>query len=104
MICATDTKSNNYFCHALDLEAGGKSVSRCLGHGDSIDGFSTSTGDSNVFLTSCTDGFARLYDVRHPLPVMTFATARNLEPVPAAVLAHPNGIPCKFDVRHCIGD
>lgn len=97
LICATDRKSKNYLCHALDFEAGGRTVARYLGHGDSINDFSTSAGDPNVFLTSCSDGHARLYDVRHPLPTMTLATAYPLEAGTTAILAHPDGIPCKLN-------
>ncbi|CAA7265529.1 unnamed protein product [Cyclocybe aegerita] len=95
MLCGLNTrKGEYYYCHAFDHEAGGKLTTRYLGHGGSVDGFSASVNaDPNVFLTWCSDGHARLYDVRHPLPVLTIASAKHLEPMPAAVLAHPDGIP-----------
>lgn len=97
LICGTNRKSKNYLCHSLDFEAGGKTVTRYLGHGDSVNDFSTSAGDPNVFLTSCSDGHARLYDVRHPLPTMTLTTYSPLEAGATAVLGHPDGIPCKLN-------
>ncbi|TFK40026.1 hypothetical protein BDQ12DRAFT_481205 [Crucibulum laeve] len=33
---------------------------------------SSSSGDPNIFLSSWGDGFSRLYDVRCPLPMLTF--------------------------------
>ncbi|KAI0789839.1 hypothetical protein C8Q75DRAFT_806502 [Abortiporus biennis] len=32
----------------------------------------TSLGDPNTFVSASTDGYARLYDFRHPCPVLTF--------------------------------
>ncbi|KAF8962735.1 hypothetical protein BDZ97DRAFT_1090029 [Flammula alnicola] len=96
MLSATDKSSGKYHCHALDLEARGKVVSRYLGHGGSVDGFSTSPADPNVFLTWCSDGFARLYDIRQVLPVITMASAKIPDDLPAAVLAHSDGIPFIF--------
>lgn len=37
---------------ALDLGHGGKTTARYLGHGGSIDGFSTSEADPNIFVTA----------------------------------------------------
>ncbi|KDR76362.1 hypothetical protein GALMADRAFT_247801 [Galerina marginata CBS 339.88] len=98
MLCGTNAKedSQTYFCHAFDVEVGGKAVTRYLGHGGSVEGFSTSAADPNVFLTYCGDGHARIYDVRQVLPVLTIASASQLEHMPAAVLAHPDGVPFAF--------
>lgn len=95
MLCGSNVGSHNFDCHAFDLEAGGKPVVRYLGHGGSVDGFSTSVGDPNVFLTWCSDGYARLYDTRQVLPVVTIAGGAQLEHLPSAVLAHSDGIPCQ---------
>lgn len=95
MLCGSNPESQNFYCHAYDLEAGGKPVVRYLGHGGSVDGFSVSVGDPNIFLTWCSDGHARLYDTRQVLPVVTIAQGSELEHLPSAVLAHPDGIPCK---------
>ena len=111
MLCGMESKENNNYCHAYDLQAEGKMTARYLGHGGCVNGFSSSpSGDPNMFLTWCMDGHARLYDIRHPTPVMTIAGAKHLEPMPAAVLVHPDGIPCKSFVsfnscrcyNHCI--
>ncbi|KAF9524849.1 hypothetical protein CPB83DRAFT_819534 [Crepidotus variabilis] len=98
MICGMDDKSSNNFCHAYDLQAGGRIVSRYLGHGGAVEEFSTvPSADPNLFLTRCTDGHARLYDVRHPLPVATIVGARDqLELMTGAALAMPNGHPFAF--------
>jgi len=95
MLCGMNPRSANNFCHAYDLQAEGKIASRYLGHGGAAEGFSTVGSDPQVFLTRCEDGYARLYDVRHPLPVMTIAASKNLDPLTAAVLAKPDGIPCR---------
>ncbi|KAH9859104.1 hypothetical protein C2E23DRAFT_34630 [Lenzites betulinus] len=98
MLCAENSrKSEKYACYTLDLEAGaGKIVSRFLGHGGNVAAFSTSAGDANVFLTACADGYARLYDVREPLPVMTIDAGKSGEFCDAATLVHPDGIPIIF--------
>jgi WD40 repeat protein len=83
-----------YYCRLLDLEHSGKCVTRYLGHAGKINNFSTSKGDGNLFVTACRDGFARLYDVRTPLPAITIQTGIDLRNCSAATLCHPNGIPC----------
>ncbi|KAI0671382.1 WD40-repeat-containing domain protein [Trametes maxima] len=85
-----------YGCYLIDLEDNGKKVVRFLGHGGGLSDFSTSAGDPNVFATACTDGYARLYDVRHPLPVMTFNAGHSSEFCPAVELVHPDGLPIIF--------
>lgn len=92
MLCTGDLLQQ-MSCLALDLEHGGKILTRYLGHGGDIEDFSTSTADSNVFATAASDSFARLFDIRQPLPVMTF-NAQNRDGACSAVqLAHPDGIP-----------
>jgi WD40 repeat protein len=99
MMCAADPKkTNGYSTVAVDLEGGGKSMGRYIGHGAELSagGITVSAspeGDKNVFLTSCMDGLARLYDVRHPLPVLSMDCGRRSEGCPTAVLMHPDGIP-----------
>ncbi|OBZ72477.1 hypothetical protein A0H81_07646 [Grifola frondosa] len=61
-----------------------------------VENFSTSDGDKNVFLTAGSDGFARLFDVRHPLPVITLNSGSTMEYCPDAILVHPDGIPTVF--------
>lgn len=94
MLCGTNgQKDGRYACVALDLEHGGKIVSRYLGHGGDVEDISTSEGDAHIFATAGADGYARLYDVRQPLPVLTFAHGHQMEYCPAVVLVHPDGVP-----------
>lgn len=89
-----------YDCRAMDLEQGGKSVMRFLGHGGAINAFSTSGGDLNVFVTAAEDGYARVYDVRSPLSVLTIQASLRDNPwvnCTSAVVCHPDGIPCTFN-------
>lgn len=82
-----------YGCYALDLEAGGKKVTRFLGHGGHVEAFALSDGDANTFVTGCSDGYARMYDVRHPLPVTTLDAGNSDEFCSAVQFAHPDGVP-----------
>jgi WD40 repeat protein len=99
IICAANPeKTNGYSMVAVDLEGGGKSIGRYIGHGGelSANGIAVTAspdGDRNVFVTACMDGLARLYDVRHPLPVLSMDSGRSGEGCPAAVLIHADGIP-----------
>ncbi|KAF5342363.1 hypothetical protein D9611_001753 [Ephemerocybe angulata] len=95
MITATDGRSLQYHCRAFDIEQA-KCTTRYLGHGGGINQISTSRGDSNVFCTAGTDGFARLYDVRVPLPTITIEAAACQTNCGAAVVCHPDGIPYMF--------
>jgi WD40 repeat protein len=111
MICAADPKktragggegSCSYSTVVVDLEDGGRSVQRYVGHGAELSAGGIATdpaGDPNVFLTACLDGYARLYDVRHPLPVLTMNSGGGKEGCPAAVLLHPDGTPSSFLFR-----
>ncbi|KAG8745502.1 hypothetical protein FRC10_007849 [Ceratobasidium sp. 414] len=85
--------SDSYDCFTIDLEHEGKITSRYLGHGGKIADLSVSGGDPQLFLTACSDGYARLFDLRTPLPVLTFDACQQNEYCDAAVLAHPDGIP-----------
>ncbi|KAG9105081.1 hypothetical protein FRC07_009652 [Ceratobasidium sp. 392] len=89
MICHSD----NYDCDTVDLEHNGSLVSCYIGHGGTVKDLSVSTTDPQVFLTACGDGFARLFDIRTPLSILTFDACQQNEPCYAAVLAHPDGIP-----------
>jgi WD40 repeat protein len=96
MLCGTEQyQCDRYYCHAIDLEHGGKVSARYLGLGGSVTGFSTSQGDQNCFTVGASDGFVRLYDCRSLLPVLTLAVSPkdNEEFQPTAVLCHPEGIP-----------
>ncbi|KAI0719179.1 hypothetical protein C8T65DRAFT_637110 [Cerioporus squamosus] len=86
----------HYGCFVLDLEHGGKKAMRFLGHGGHVQQFSVSAGDPNVFATAGGDGYARLFDVRHPLPVMTFDHGRCKEFCMTVELIHPDGVPVLF--------
>jgi WD40 repeat protein len=105
MICGADpSKTNRYSTVAVDLEGGGKSVGKYIGHGAELSagGIAISAspeGDKNMFVTACMDGLARLYDVRHPLPVLSMDSGRRSEGCPAAVLIHPDGIPSALTIH-----
>ena len=98
-------ESHAYGCYMIDLGEGGRKVTRFLGHGgNAIEGFSTSVGDANVFATACADGYARLYDIRHPLPVLTIDAGKRGEFCTSVQFVHPDGIPSRFCRRrsNCI--
>ncbi|KAI0635599.1 hypothetical protein C8Q77DRAFT_1155387 [Trametes polyzona] len=97
--------SKRFGCYAVDLEHGGATAARFLGHGGNVTAFSTSAGDPNVFATACGDGYARLFDVRHPLPVLTLDAGKSSEFCLAVQLIHPDGIPTVFtggDRSECV--
>ncbi|KZP24576.1 hypothetical protein FIBSPDRAFT_735589 [Athelia psychrophila] len=96
MLCVSDSaRSEVYSCHALDLESG-KIVDNYLGHGGTVNNISTSAADPNVFLTSSDDGYVRLFDTRHHLPVLTLNVGKSSDGCDAAVLCHPDGVPSIF--------
>ncbi|KAI0663899.1 WD40-repeat-containing domain protein [Cubamyces menziesii] len=88
--------SGGYACLALDLEHGGRRAARYLGHGGDVTRITTSPGDPNLFVTAAGDGYARLFDARRPLPVLTIETSIQHEGCVDVVLVHPNGIPTLF--------
>jgi len=97
MIIASDPRESScYSCVSVDLEHDGKTVVKYLGHGGGVNGISTSPGDTNMFVSACDDGFARLFDVRHPLPVLTFKAGHPDGACEAAVMSHPDGIPSAY--------
>ncbi|CAE7182037.1 unnamed protein product [Rhizoctonia solani] len=100
VVCVEDpSNEGRYSCIGIDLEAG-KTTSYYLGNGGGVSAFSVSTADPQLFLTACNDGFARLYDVRRPLPVITFDACGQDEFCEAAALAYPDGIPVVFTGTH----
>ena len=102
MLCGTSgQKDGRYACASLDLEHGGQIVSRYLGHGGDVEDISTSEGDAHTFATAGADGYARLYDVRQPLPVLTFDHGYQMEYCSAVVLVHPDGIPSASEPLVC---
>ncbi|KAJ7128668.1 hypothetical protein C8R44DRAFT_873362 [Mycena epipterygia] len=97
MLCTSNpAESEDYSFISLDLEHGGKTVVRYFGNGGGIGDFSTSKGDPNAFLTGASDGHARLYDTRMPLPVLTFCAGSGDEDCGGVALIHPDGIPAVF--------
>ncbi|KAI0719187.1 WD40-repeat-containing domain protein [Cerioporus squamosus] len=84
----------HYGCVLMDAD--GRRAARFLGHGGYVLDLSVSPGDAHIFATACSDGYARLFDVRQPLPVMTFNAGRLSEDCPAVQLAHPDGAPSLF--------
>jgi WD40 repeat protein len=97
MLCSLNRDSEQFKCHAIDLADGGvKPKARYLGHGGEIESFSTSKGDTNLFVTSADDGYVRVFDQRHPLPIRTIrGGSSGSEAPPCAALCHPDGLPCK---------
>ncbi|KAL0578097.1 hypothetical protein V5O48_003915 [Marasmius crinis-equi] len=94
VLCASEARSE-YSLISVDLEAGQR-VQRYIGHGGAINTFSTDAVSApNTFLSSCSDSYARIYDSRQPLPVLTFE-AENDSSCKAAVYAHPNSLPFVF--------
>ncbi len=97
LLCAEDAEeSGGYTFMSIDVEHGGKRVARYIGHGGEVDKIATSPGDPNVFVTAGSDGYARLFDVRRPLPVLTFNTGLQRDGCTDVVLVHPDGIPSEF--------
>lgn len=94
MLCGTPLNGKTFHCHAVDLNNGGATVARYFGHGGTVQGFSTSPGDPNVFLTICEDGKARIFDVRTPVPTMTILGTVDREPLSSAIIVHADGVPC----------
>ncbi|CDO74500.1 hypothetical protein BN946_scf184979.g55 [Trametes cinnabarina] len=83
-------------CVALDFEHGGRRAARYLGHGGDVVRITTSPGDPHMFATAASDGYARMFDVRRPLPVLTVETSIQHEGCADVVLVHPDGIPTLF--------
>ncbi|CAE6417443.1 unnamed protein product [Rhizoctonia solani] len=96
LLCAEYFDLIKYGCVSIDLEHGGKTTARYLGHGGAVSDFSVSATDPQVFLTACHDGYARLFDVRQPLPVITLDACGADGVCEAIALAHPDGIPTVF--------
>ncbi|OSC98276.1 WD40 repeat-like protein [Trametes coccinea BRFM310] len=85
-----------YSCVAIDLEHGGRRVARYLGHGQDVEKITSSPGDPRLFATAGSDGYARIFDVRRPLPVITFQTDTSGDACSDVVFVHPDGIPTLF--------
>jgi hypothetical protein len=102
LLCAEYFDLIKYGCVSVDLEHGGKSVVRYLGHGGAVSDFSVSAMDPQMFLTACHDGYARLFDVRQPLPVITLDACGADAFCEAVVLAHPDGIPSTYTTLSCV--
>ncbi|CAE7057717.1 unnamed protein product [Rhizoctonia solani] len=100
VVCAEYSNGGgSYSCIGIDLEVA-KTTTYYLGHGAGVSDFSVSLADPQLFLTACNDGFARLYDARRPLPVVTFDACRQNEFCGGITLAHPNGVPIVFTGAH----
>ncbi|CAE6507075.1 unnamed protein product [Rhizoctonia solani] len=97
VICA-EPYSNSEGCRtclSIDFEHNGRTVAHFKGHRDNISDISTSSADSRVFLTSCHDGRARLFDIRRSYPVIEFKAGHKYD-CQSVALAHPDGIPIVF--------
>ncbi|KAL1739752.1 hypothetical protein HDZ31DRAFT_22604, partial [Schizophyllum fasciatum] len=80
---------------AMDLRDNGKIAARYLGHTGEITDISSSEGDPNAFITAGDEGVVRLFDVRHPLPQISFKCA-EMEKTYSALYVHVDGIPVVF--------
>lgn len=97
MLCAEDGQYGLRVA-SLDLEHGGAVVARYLGHGGAVRKFSTSPGDAHLFAAACrSDGFARLYDIRTPLPIITICAEGN-DSLTGDVFTHIDGLPSKLSM------
>ncbi|TFK79671.1 hypothetical protein K466DRAFT_592276 [Polyporus arcularius HHB13444] len=97
LLCAEGAEeSGGYAFMSIDVEHGGKRVARYIGHGGEVDKIATSPGDPHVFVTAGSDGYARMFDVRRPLPVLTFNTGLQRDGCTDVVLVNPDGIPTLF--------
>ncbi|KAF5339697.1 hypothetical protein D9758_014900 [Tetrapyrgos nigripes] len=101
VLCAQDSmKTRKYGMVMVDLEAGGKEVGRFIGHGAGVTKITTGGAlqegqGGHVFCTGCSEGMARIYDVRQRVPVLTVEGDIG-EGSCSAVLAYPDGIPVIF--------
>ncbi|KAJ7184810.1 hypothetical protein C8R46DRAFT_1343810 [Mycena filopes] len=94
LLCGADMDvSRDCACVAVDLAHGGRTAARYLGHGGGIHAFSTSAGEPQVFATAASDGHARLYDQRVPLPVLTLRAGSAAECCGGVLFVHPDGVP-----------
>ncbi|RDX57037.1 hypothetical protein OH76DRAFT_1424594 [Lentinus brumalis] len=97
LLCAERRRDTEGFsCISMDIEHGGRRVTRYLGHGHDPEKFATSPSDPNVFWTAGADGYARMFDIRRSLPVLTFDTGRQSDACAGIVWIHPDGIPTLF--------
>ena len=80
-------------CLNIDLQASCKIASRHLGHGGSVNGFSTSPVDAKTFLTSCNDGIVRLFDIRESLPCLSIDAGDQRELISSVLYVHVDGLP-----------
>ena len=103
MICAVDPKKTgvgvgarawgeySFSTSVVDLEGGGRSVQWFVGHGGELDGITTDpVGHPNMFMTACSDGYVRLFNVRLPLPALMINSGVGKEGCAAVVLLHPD--------------
>ncbi|CAE6407089.1 unnamed protein product [Rhizoctonia solani] len=100
VLCAEYAReAGKYSCVGIDLETG-RSTAYYLGHGADVSAFSVSSDSPQLFMTACNDGFARLFDLRRPLPVVTLDSTGQSEFCESVALAHPDGIPIVFTGTH----
>ncbi|KAG8729421.1 hypothetical protein FRC11_008812 [Ceratobasidium sp. 423] len=94
VLCTERTHNN---CIAIDLEHGGTTIARYKGHHSPVTHVSTSAADPQVFLTSSyNDGYARMFDVRHPQPILALKVKQGGVSCGPIALTHPDGIPSKL--------
>jgi len=83
-----------YRCVQLDVETG-QVATYWLGHGAHLASVHTSPADPWLFVTACSDGVTRLYDVRQPAPVLAVYSSVH-EGIHSSLLVHVDGQPYIF--------
>ncbi|KAL1670641.1 WD40-repeat-containing domain protein [Schizophyllum commune] len=78
---------------ARDMEDQGKVTAYYTGHGGFFNTITSSDADPNAFLTATTDSLVRLFDVRQPLPQLTFDCGESSISKIVAHYMHVDGLP-----------
>ena len=80
---------------ARDMEDQGKVTAYYTGHGGFFNTITSSDADPNTFLTATTDSLVRLFDVRQPLPQLTFDCGESSISKIVAHYMHVDSLPGK---------
>ncbi|KIK52747.1 hypothetical protein GYMLUDRAFT_1028494 [Collybiopsis luxurians FD-317 M1] len=83
----------------MDFENGGRAAARYLGHAGEIFTITSSPDDTNTFLTTSGDGIVHLFDVREPLPNVSFGVGNQSEHVFTALYIRVEGIQSYFQAE-----
>ncbi|KDQ19041.1 hypothetical protein BOTBODRAFT_171005 [Botryobasidium botryosum FD-172 SS1] len=86
--------SGQYRCVQLDVETG-QIATFWIGNRAYLTSIHTSPADPWSFVTACSEGVTRLYDVRQPVPVLAVYSAAR-EAIRSSLLVHVDGQPYIF--------